>query len=139
MEDFVPRRKLHRTVFVLAGLYNVSWGAFTALDPGWLFRYAGMPLMQHPAVLQTLAMVVGLYGLLYLEVARRPEDGWMVAAVGLLGKFLGPLGFAWLVLTGQWPLRAGILILTNDLVWWAPFMLYLYDSWPFYSRTNRNA
>ena len=28
---------------------------------------------------------VGLYGILYLEVARRPERGWLLAAVGLAG------------------------------------------------------
>lgn len=36
-----------------------------------------------------LGMVVGVYGILYLEVARRPEHGWMIIAVGLLGKCLG--------------------------------------------------
>ena len=37
-------------------------------------------------------MVIGLYGLIYLEVARAPERGWPLAAVGLTGKVLGPIG-----------------------------------------------
>jgi len=28
-------------VFLLAGLYNIGWGIFSALDPQWLFRFAG--------------------------------------------------------------------------------------------------
>jgi len=36
-------------------------------------------------------MVLGLYGILYLDVARRPTQGWLVAAVALTGKTLGPL------------------------------------------------
>ena len=46
------------------------------------------------------AMVLGLYGILYLDVARRPAHGWLVAAVALTGKILGPVGLAWLILTG---------------------------------------
>jgi small multidrug resistance pump len=71
-----------------------------------------------------------LIRVLYLEVARRPADGFAVAAVGLTGKVLGPLGWLWLYLSGQWPLASGVLILTNDLVWWLPFGLYLRDAWP---------
>jgi hypothetical protein len=37
----IPRRRFHRAVFVLAGLYNIGWGLFSALDPQWLFRFAG--------------------------------------------------------------------------------------------------
>jgi hypothetical protein len=77
-------------------------------------------------------MVVGLYGLVYLEVARVPERGWPLAAVGLLGKVLGPLGLARLLLTGQWPPATSVLCLTNDLIWWLPFALYLRDAWPHY-------
>ena len=77
-------------------------------------------------------MVVGLYGIIYLEVARAPERGWLLAAVGLLGKILGPIGLAVLILTGQWPLATIILCLTNDLIWWLPFTRYLFDAWPYF-------
>ena len=62
--------------------------------------------------------------------ARVPERGWLLAAVGLLGKVLGPIGLAKLVGTGEWPPAAAILCLTNDFIWWVPFLLYLYDAWP---------
>ena len=123
------RRRFHRAVFVAAGLYNIGWGLWSALDPQWLFRVTGMPLLNHPAIFACLGMVVGLYGILYFEVARVPERGWLIAAVGLAGKILGPLGMAWLIATGAWPLSAVILCLTNDLIWWLPFALYLHDAW----------
>jgi hypothetical protein len=84
--------------------------------------------LNHPAIFACLGMVVGLYGILYLEVARRPEQGALIASVGLLGKVLGPIGMGVLVLTGEWPHRAAVLILGNDLIWWIPFGLYLWDS-----------
>jgi len=27
-----------------------------------------------------------------------------------------------------------VLCLTNDLIWWVPFSLYLYDAWPEFIR-----
>jgi hypothetical protein len=48
----------------------------------------------------------------------------------LLGKILGPIGLAKLIHTGAWPPATSILCATNDLIWWLPFGLYLYDAWP---------
>jgi hypothetical protein len=129
------RRRLHRTIFALAGIYNIAWGLLTFLEPQWFFRLAGMPPANYPEVFSCLGMVVGLYGFLYLEVSRRPEQGWPIAAVGLLGKILGPLGLAGLVWTGEWPLASIILCLINDLIWWMPFALYLYDAWSLWRQT----
>ncbi len=131
----IAHRRLHRLVFSIAGLYNLAWGAYAVFDPQWLFRYAGMPLQSHPQVFACLGMVIGLYGIVYLEVARVPERGWLFVAVGLLGKVLGPLGLTVLIWRGQWPLATAVLCLTNDLIWWVPFSLYLYDAWPAFRRS----
>ena len=133
----IRRRRLHRAVFALAALYNVAWGLYAALDPQWLFRFARMEPLNQPAIFAALGMVVGVYGILYAEVARAPERGFLLAAVGLLGKVLGPAGLAVLLLRGQWPPRAAVLCLTNDLVWWLPFGLYLVDAWPLHRGARR--
>jgi hypothetical protein len=125
----IRRRRFHRIVFVLAGVYNVGWGIWSALDPQWLFRFSGLEPLNHPSIFACLAMVVGLYGVLYLEVARVPENGWLIAAVGMLGKVLGPIGLGMLIARGTWPTSTIVLCLTNDIIWWLPFGLYLVDSW----------
>lgn len=125
---FIPRRRFHRFVFVVAGFYNIAWGLWSAVDPSWFFRASGITELNHPAIFACLGMVVGVYGLLYWEVARRPERGWLIAAVGLLGKILGPIGLAVLIANGTWPLSTIILCLTNDLIWWIPFGMYLHDA-----------
>jgi hypothetical protein len=136
----IPRRRFHRVVFVAAGLYNIAWGLWSAIDPQWLFRFAGLPLANHPAVFACLAMVIGLYGILYLEVARVPERGWMIAAVALAGKILGPIGLLVLIIQGVWPISAFVVCVTNDLIWWVPFGLYLKDAWPlFWGEFNRDS
>lgn len=125
----MPRRHFHRVVFLTAGLYNILWGVYSAINPQWLFRFSGLPLLNHPAIFSCLAMVIGLYGVLYLDVARRPEQGWLIALVGLVGKVIGPIGLGALIFEGVWPLSTLVLCVTNDLIWWIPFGLYLRDSW----------
>ena len=131
----IARRRWHRGVFLAAGIYNIAWGLYAAIDPQWLFRFSGMPLLNHPAMFMCIGMIVGVYGLLYIEIARRPEHGFAMAAVGLLGKVLGPVGIIGLIASGQWPLKSAVLCAGNDLLWWAPFALYLYDAWPFFRAT----
>jgi hypothetical protein len=130
----IARWHFHRVVFAAAGLYNIIWGLYAVIDPQWLFRFARMPHENYPQVFACLGMVLGLYGVLYLEVARVPERGWVIAAVGLTGKVFGPIGVARLIWSGIWPVRTGILCVTNDLIWWIPFSLYLYDAWPVFRR-----
>lgn len=130
--ESLPNRCRHRIVFCLAGMYNILWGLYAAWDPQYLFRIAGMPLQVHPQIFACLGMVVGLYGILYFEVARVPERGWLLAAVGFVGKVLGPIGLAGLIVSGAWPIETILLCLTNDLIWLIPFGLYLKDAWPFF-------
>lgn len=130
----IARRRLHRFTFLAAGAYNILWGLYSVADPQWLFRFSGLPPQNYPQIFACLGMVIGLYGIIYLEVARVPERCWLLAAVGLTGKVLGPIGLARLIWNGEWPVSTMVLSLTNDLIWWIPFTLYLYDAWPFFHR-----
>jgi len=126
----VKHQKAYRAIFLAAGAYNIAWGSYAVADPQWFFRLTRLPQSNTPQIFATLGMVLGLYGILYLDVARRLAQGWLVAAVGLTGKILGPLGLAWLILTGTWPPDTVVLVATNDLIWWIPFACYLRDAWP---------
>jgi hypothetical protein len=130
--ETIRRQRLHRATFAAAGIYNLGWGLWSSLNPQWLFRFAGMEPLNHPEIFACLAMVVGLYGVAYLEVARRPERGFVLAAIGMAGKVLGPIGLVVLIAEGRWPLAGAVLCLTNDLIWWVPFAIYLRDAWPSY-------
>src|SRR5205085_3901615 len=78
------RDNLNRPATVLprrvsgAGLYNMGWGLFTAIDPQGFFRFADVPPQNYPEIFACLGMVIALYGILYLEVARVPERGWLL-------------------------------------------------------------
>ena len=113
----INRSLSNAATFGAAAGYNFIWGVYAVADPQWLFRFSGMPLMEHPQIFACLGMVIGLYGVLYCEVALRPEGGFVLAAVGPLGKVLGPIGLVGLIATGAWPLETMVLALTNDFVW----------------------
>ena len=100
------RRRAHRITFVAAGAYNIAWGCYAVLDPQWFFRVTGLPLSNTPQIFACLGMVLGLYGLLYLEVARRPEPVGRSRRSDWRAKILGPLGLAWLIATGTWPVSS---------------------------------
>src|SRR6266536_726455 len=135
----IPRQPFHRVVFCAAGIYNIAWGLYSVYDPQWLFRFAGLPPLNHPQIFACLGVVVGLYGIIYFEVARVPERSFLLAAIGLLGKILGPIGLGRLIWNGVWPASTIVLCLTNDLIWWIPFSIYLYDSWPIFIANFRRS
>jgi hypothetical protein len=124
------RRRQHRAVFVAAGLYNLVWGLWAATSPDALYQTLGVPVPTHPEVAACLGMVIGLYGVVYLDIARAPERGWIPAAVGLTGKLAGPAALVWHIMTGNWPTTALPVVVFNDIVWWLPFAWYLRDAWP---------
>lgn len=127
---------------MLAGIYNIAWGVFTALWPEWLFSFAGMPPMNYPEIYACVGMIVGLYGIVYLEIARRPERGFLLAFVGLVGKVLGPIGALMMVMQGKWTMPALVMNVGNDFIWLIPFVIYLIDSWQHYKKdlfTTENA
>ena len=131
----VESRTRTSRVLIAAGIYNLLWGTFVILRPEALFRWAGVePLPNSPELWQCMGMVIGVYGVGYLIAAFDPVRHWPIVLVGLLGKVLGPIGFAWTAAGGHLPWRFGAVILTNDLVWWIPFVLVLWNAWMHHRR-----
>jgi hypothetical protein len=108
-----------------AALYNLLWGALTILFPDALFRLLHLPLPSYPPLWQVVGMFVLVYAPGYAWAARRPSRHGHLILLGMLGKVLGPMGFLWAAITGQLPWRFGLVILTNDLLWWPAFTGYL--------------
>jgi hypothetical protein len=117
----------YRVVFALAAGYNVALGLWAVFVPLGFFDLLQLDPPRHPAIWQTLGMVLGLYGLLYAYAARYPYRAVPIVVVGLIGKTLGPIGWVITVQQGGLPARTFPLILFDDLVWWVPFGLFLLD------------
>jgi len=117
-----------RRWLLAAGLYNLVWGAVVILLPDLIFELAGIEPLNHPQIWQCVGMIVGVYGVGYLIAARDSRMHWPIVVVGLLGKLLGPAGFVSALATGALPLAFGMTLLTNDLIWWIPFTMILWDA-----------
>jgi hypothetical protein len=117
---------------VVAGIYNLLWGAVVVVFPTQPFAWLGMPLPNYPQLWQCIGMVVGVYGVGYWIAAHDPARHWPIVLVGWLGKVLGPIGFLSAALAGKLPWSFGLVNVTNDLIWWLPFSAILYYAW----RTN---
>jgi len=117
-----------RHVLLAAGLYNMVWGASVILAPAALFKFAEMPLPVYPQIWQCVGMVVGVYGVGYLIAASDPLRHWPITLVGLLGKIFGPIGFLGALHSGELPLAFGLTLVSNDLIWWVPFTVILYQA-----------
>ncbi len=118
----------YRPWFYAAAAYNLLWGSANILYPELFFQLVGMPPPTYPALWRVVGMFVLVYAPAYWWVARFPARHPHLILIGLLGKVLGPVGFAWSLLAGELPLAFGWTILANDLIWWIPFMLYLRDA-----------
>ncbi len=113
---------------IAAGIYNLAWGALTIAWPNLLFDLTGAQRVNYPEIWQCVGMIVGVYGVGYLIAAMDSRTHWPIALVGLLGKIFGPIGFAVALAKGTFPPLFGVTILTNDLIWWIPFGMILYDA-----------
>jgi len=119
-----------RQVLFAAAAYNLFWGTFTVLFPTLPFQWAGMEPPNYPSLWQCIGMIVGVYGSGYAIAAFDPIRHWPLVLVGLLGKVFGPLGFVWAASKGELPWIAGLTILANDIIWWAPFGMILVHAIP---------
>lgn len=115
-----------RWLLLLAGIYNLAWGAAVIAFPVASYRWCGFPDSQASMPLwQCLGMIVGVYGIGYAIAAFDPVRHWPIVLVGLLGKVFGPIGMAHAIWNGTLPLSAGRTCLSNDLIWWIPFTAIL--------------
>ena len=65
----VSRAQIYRIIFTLAGVYNIAVGLWAALAPRALFEALDLGSPSHPGIWACLGMVIGLYGLVYFQVA----------------------------------------------------------------------
>jgi hypothetical protein len=122
------RLERYRPWFYAAALYNLVWGGINVFFPHLFFQAVGMAPPDTLPIWQVVGMFVLVYAPGYWWAARYPDRHRHLIAIGLLGKLLGPIGFAWAALNLQLPLVFGWTILTNDLIWWPAFGRYMRDS-----------
>jgi small multidrug resistance pump len=101
----------------------------TILFPHLLFDSVGTPRPNYPEIWQCVGMIVAVYGVGYIAAARNSRIHWPIVLVGFLGNIFGPIGFIDALGRGIFPTVSGRTIITNDVIWWIPFGLMLWDAY----------
>jgi small multidrug resistance pump len=118
----------YRIWFYAAAIYNLAWGSLVILFPRLLFELLRIAPPNYLPLWQVVGMFVLVYAPAYFWAARYPDRFPQLIVIGLLGKLAGPIGFVYAAITRQLPLVFGLTILTNDLLWWPAFALYVCDA-----------
>ena len=114
-------------VLLLAGIYNILFGAICVLKPALLFNLISMDLPKYLFLWQCIGMIVGVYGIGYIIASKNPTRHWPITLVGLLGKVFGPIGFIDTAIKGSIKWEFGYVIFFNDLIWLIPFFFNTYQ------------
>lgn len=118
----------YRPWLYAAAAYNLAWGTAIILFPALIFDALSLERPNYLPIWQVVGMFVLVYAPAYWWAGRHPDRFPQLVLIGMLGKVLGPIGFLWSVATADFPLLFGVTILTNDLIWWPAFVLYLRDA-----------
>ena len=116
----------HRVALLVASLQCLIWGIFILAIPERSSLAYGFDKVPSELFLwQGTGLIIFLFGVGYGIAATNPVQHWAVILIGLMAKFLGPVGMLWSVIQGQVSRQVLYLIPINDLVWWLPFTLIL--------------
>jgi hypothetical protein len=111
-----------RPWLIAAAIYNLVSGTIIVIAPALYFRIVHIPPPNYLPLWQVVGMFVLVYSPGYWWAYRAPAAHSHLVLIGLLGKLLGPIGFAWSAWVGQLPLAFGAILVSNDLLWWPAFI-----------------
>jgi len=114
--------------WLYAAIYNMAWGSTNVLLPSLYFHAVGIEAPSYDGIWQVVGMFVLVYAPAYWWAGRRPARHRHLVVIGLLGKLFGPIGYVWSIASDDLPAAFGWTIITNDLIWWPAFALFLREA-----------
>lgn len=116
-----------KAILFVAGIYSILWGTSVVFFPEFWFRLADIELPRYLQLWQCFGLYAISMGVGYLIAYTNPLRHWPIVLIGLIAKFFAPIGFLYYYLQGELPLVILQMNITNDLIWWIPFGLILYN------------
>jgi hypothetical protein len=117
--------KFYKNFFAAAAIYNIFWGCVIIMYPDLMFASFDIPPVNYPFLVSGIGMFVGVYGYGYWVVSRNLYQYPQLVVIGLMGKVLGPIGWAYHVYLGDVPLETMWVNVFNDFIWIPFFITYL--------------
>lgn len=122
MNPLTPWMKF--TLYFVA-VYNVVGGLSMLADPAGTYRLIGIPRPESDYPLHLCGAIIGLFGVGYYQVARRPLENRGVLALGMASKLLGAAIGVTHVALGRIPPSFLPVVLVSDVIYVPLFWLIL--------------
>jgi small multidrug resistance pump len=120
-----PLRPWMFYLLCFAGTYNLLVMLNLLVLYHEVFKTLGMTKPELMLFVQLVGILVGLFGVGYLLVARHPVENRNVLLLGFLSKLLGTLLGLGYVALGKVPLVFLVLLIFSDIVYLPPFLVIL--------------
>lgn len=108
-----------------AGCYNLLAGLSLVVFYHETFKILELPKPTLLLFVQLAGILIGLFGVGYLIVARNPVENRNVLLLGFLSKALGTVLGIWFFVRGQVPVTFLVLLFFADIVYLPPFAMIL--------------
>ena len=115
-----------RVSLVITGVMGLLYAAWTIFWPDLWFTWAGMTESTYKEMWMTVGMLNGVLGIGLLLAASNPIHHWLNVLTATIAKVCATVGFLWAVYDGVFPLKAGWIILINDVLFIPPLLLVLW-------------
>lgn len=116
-----------KAILFIAGLYSILWGLSVVFFPEFWFRLGNIDLPRYLQLWQSIGLYAISMGVGYLIAYTNPLRHWPIVLVGLISKICAPIGFLYYYFQGELPFVILQMNFTNDMIWWIPFGLILYN------------
>ncbi len=118
-----------KAVLFVSGVYSILWGASVVFFPKFWFNLGNIETPNYLQLWQFFGVYSISMGVGYLIAHGNPLRHWAIVLIGLIGKVLTPIGFFFYFLQGDLPPSVLKMNITNDIIWWIPFALILYNAY----------
>ncbi|MEM9671528.1 MAG: hypothetical protein AAF992_02985 [Bacteroidota bacterium] len=112
-----------RGLLLLAGAYNIGWGAFIYYLPASFYQWVTESTSTVPALIKWQGAGVLLFGVAYVVGAVYPRRFWWIVPLGILSKTVGAIGFYYIVMHQSITRPYLFHLIMNDLVWLIPLTI----------------
>jgi hypothetical protein len=120
-----PLKPWMRWLLRFVGCYNLLAGLTFLVFYHECFKLIGMPKPQLMLPVQLVGILVGLFGVGYLMVARHPLENRNLLVLGFWSKSLGSLLGVGYVVLGKLPPAFLVILFFADIMYLPPFVVIM--------------
>lgn len=131
----VTPRPWMQYLLILAGIYNLIWGAIAFFIPNYYLQHLNLTFPNAVWIIKAIGVMEVLFGLAYIIASRKPFKHWLIIFIGFSVKTSASLFYFYYMYVGVLPSHLTSMILANDLVWLLPFGIILYQTFEHHQST----